>query len=218
MIGTLNLLSGGGAVLEAMLRAGLDGSRVVASDYCRPLIAMYRALQSGWDPPESLSFEEWTVLRDRARGGEWEDPLIAFAGFGCSFGGKWFGGYARDPKSDRNYAGNMRNTLLKFAAATSSVRFHWRNYDAIRVPPRTLIYCDPPYAGTTGYGGVSAFDHSAFWSWCRRMSKDNGCTVLVSEYSAPSDFRLVWSMERACELKNRTGSIDKRVERLFLLP
>ena len=53
-----------------------------------------------------------------------------------------------------------------------------------------MIYCDPPYADTTGYSGVDAFDSSKFWDVMREWSKTN--TVYVSEFNAPADFEAVW--------------------------
>ena len=71
------------------ITAVMSGPRV-ASDISEPLITLYKALQQGWDPPEVLTREEYAQLKKRQ---DPYDPLTAFAGFGCSFGGKWFGGY-----------------------------------------------------------------------------------------------------------------------------
>ena len=38
--------------------------------------------------------------------------LTGFVGFGCSFGGKWFGGYARNA-GGTNYAAQSKRSLLK---------------------------------------------------------------------------------------------------------
>ena len=57
-----------------------------------------------------------------------------------------------------------------------------------------MIYCDPPYQDTKKY--ESDFDHDKFWNWVRKMSK-KGHYVYVSEYSAPSDFECIWSMDKA---------------------
>lgn len=73
-----------------------------------------------------------------------------------------------------------------------------------------VIYCDPPYLGTTKYS-TKDIDHNAFWDWCRKMSKDN--YVFVSEYSAPNDFECVWSKETTTSLK--VHEHEPRVEKLF---
>lgn len=72
-----------------------------------------------------------------------------------------------------------------------------------------VVYCDPPYAGTTGYG--REFDHEAFWQWCRTRD----FPVYVSEYRAPEDFISVWCKEKR-RLFNDRGLSANAVEHLFL--
>ena len=62
---------------------------------------MLNAVKHGYDLPESVSEQEYKYIREHKD----DDPALAgFVGFGCSFGGKWFGGYARDNRTSRNYA------------------------------------------------------------------------------------------------------------------
>ena len=72
-----------------------------------------------------------------------------------------------------------------------------------------VVYCDPPYAGTDGYG--REFDHEAFWQWCRTRD----FPVYVSEYRAPEDFISVWCKEKR-RLFNPRGLSTNAVEHLFL--
>lgn len=72
-----------------------------------------------------------------------------------------------------------------------------------------LIYCDPPYEGTTKY--KDDFDHSKYWNWVRKMSKSN--IVLCSEYQAPEDFECIWTKELTTTLDKASRS--KAVEKLF---
>lgn len=59
------------------------------------------------------------------------------------------------------------------------------DYRDLPLPDGCVVYCDPPYAGTNGYGlHKSAFDHDAFWDWARRCE----VPLFVSEYTAPKDF------------------------------
>lgn len=46
-----------------------------------------------------------------------------------------------------------------------------------------VIYCDPPYRGTTPYPGVRPFDHERFYRRVREWSEIT--RVFVSEYSMP---------------------------------
>ena len=62
---------GGGWVLQEM-----SGSRI-ASDGNRALIALYKALQDGWEPPEFVSEGEWRRYRIMTE--VVDDPMQAFA-------------------------------------------------------------------------------------------------------------------------------------------
>ena len=72
-----------------------------------------------------------------------------------------------------------------------------------------VVYCDPPYAGTGGYG--REFDHDAFWQWCRTRD----FPVYVSEYRAPEDFISIWCKEKRRLFNHRVLSTNA-VEHLFL--
>ena len=72
-----------------------------------------------------------------------------------------------------------------------------------------VVYCDPPYEGTCGYGRL--FDHETFWQWCRTRD----FPVYVSEYRAPEDFISIWRKEKR-RLFNSSGLSENAVEHLFL--
>lgn len=192
---------GGVWVLQEM-----SGDRI-ASDVNEALITMYTALQSGWTPPENVSEETYTwykYIQDT------QDPVTAFAGFGCSFAGKWFGGYARS--GERNYAGNAKNSLLKQLPKIQDVMFQHKDYRE-HDPHNLLVYCDPPYSNTTGYDGCDAFNSDQFWEVMRNWSRDN--VVVISEYSAPNDFECVLEIPTKTDMRIKGGSKEPRVERLF---
>ncbi len=175
--------------------------RRYASDLNLDLILLHKAIQTGWTPPGSVSEEEYNALRNVA-----PSSVRGFAGFGCSFYGKFFGGYAREGK--RDFAGNARSSLLKLAPDIEDVVFCCGSYEQYDTDA-DLIYCDPPYAGTTDFGDV--FDTDAFWDWVRSRKE----TVLVSEYVAPSDFEAIWEKPVVTDMKSKTGLGSKRIERLF---
>jgi DNA adenine methylase len=90
-----------------------------------------------------------------------------------------------------------------------------RSYDSLIDPKGYLIYCDPPYEGTKKYGAVEKFDSEKFWETVRKWSKDN--IVIVSEFTAPSDFKCIWKKKRKILLTN--GSIKanpSKTEKLFM--
>ena len=180
----------------------------VACDVHPDLIMMWKELQNGWEPPSIISEELYRELKTAK-----SSALRAFAGFGCSFGGKFYGGYARDPKSDRNYASNTKNSIMKRAPQLKNV--FYKNCSYLEIPKdikNRLIYCDPPYANTTGYA-CGTFDSVKFWQWCREMSPNNH--VYISEYNAPTDFSIVLEIETRTDLGDKTGKKIKRTEKLF---
>ena len=78
--------------------------RRLAIDACGPLITMWRAALRGWVPPTEVSREEYERVKTTQ---DPDDPLTAFVLFGCSFGGKWCGGYAKNRPTQR-YAADAR--------------------------------------------------------------------------------------------------------------
>ena len=142
----------------------------IANDLHKELIALHKAVQSGWVPPSVVTEEDYKQAKQA------EDHLKAFIGFGCSFSGKYFGGYARG-EGDRNYALNAKNTLLKKHQNMKDVEFFNLNYSEVNIPSNSLVYCDIPYKDTTKYS-TDSFDHSSFYSWCKDM-KARGLDILV---------------------------------------
>ena len=192
---------------SASVLSEMTGKRY-ASDASKELIAMWQAVQRGWVPPDSVTEEEYAL----ARSGHYPDRLTGFIAYGCSWGGKWFGGYARG--ENRNYANEARLSLVR--QAPSIIGVHFENFSflsSIAPAPRCLIYCDPPYASTTGYGNVPAWSVSDFWARVRELG-DDGHTVVVSEYAAPSDFKCVLEMNTSTDLRGKNGS-ERRIEKLF---
>lgn len=185
----------------------VEGRRI-GNDSNKFLIGMWIALQNGWQPPETITQEEYTKIRLNKL--EYPKELVCFVGFLCAFGGKWFGGYAKNSKGD-NYALRGRRVLLKQIEKLKDVDFGCCDYSKLLVPENSIIYCDIPYANTTKY--KDDFDHDKFWQWCREMSW-RGHKLFISEYNAPADFKCVFEKEVKTVLnKNKQG--DLRVEKLF---
>jgi len=183
------------------------------SDSHKYLIAMLRAIQDGWEPPVAISEREYKNIRERPDC--FAEHLSGFVGFGCSYSGKWFGGYARGNNSNgkpRNYCDESRRNILAQSPKIADVSFTCHTYKNW-LPTNCVIYCDPPYANTTKYKSGD-FGHAEFWQWCREMAKNN--VVLVSEYSAPDDIECIWSKEIVSSLTQNTGA-KKGVEKLFLV-
>ena len=65
------------------------------------------------------------------------------------------------------------------------------SYQDVKIEPDSIIYCDPPYAGTVGY--LNKFDHAEFLSW----AAENIIPVFISEYEIRDcRFALVYEIEK----------------------
>lgn len=81
--------------------------RVILNDKHEYLIAMLRGVQAGYDLPETITEEQYQAIRANKDA----DPVLTgFVGFGCSFGGKWWGGVR--PKQRRYQLCSAKQTLL----------------------------------------------------------------------------------------------------------
>jgi len=188
----------------------------ILSDAHVDLVMMWQAVQNGWEPPTYLSEDEYLGLRNSE-----PSALRGFAGFPCSFGGKWFGGYARDPGSDRNYARTASKSIMKRADILRDSMIYASDYrDALLSVDlsNAVVYADPPYRGTTNYGGLDNFDSEDFWHVMDECV-DNGALVFVSEYSAPANWVSVWQATPTVSLQrqnlDQNGAFRRATENLF---
>ena len=65
-----------------------------------------------------------------------------------------------------------------------------KSYNEVEILPNSVVYCDPPYIGTGGY--CVEFDHEQFYEWLRNTN----FPVYISEYTMPSDFAIVASIDK----------------------
>lgn len=182
------------------------GNRV-GNDSNEFLIALLVALRDGYIPPTDVSRELYFAIKSNPQ--DYSKELVGFIGFLCSFGGKWWGGYAFNKKK-RNYAEMGSRCLVKQAKNLEGVLFKSGSYLELEIPENSLIYCDPPYANTCGYR--DDFNHNIFWDWCRTQTK-SGHTVFISEYNAPNDFICVKEIHHKTILDK--NSPYPRTEKLF---
>lgn len=84
--------------------------------------------------------------------------LSSLVRFGASFGGKFDGGYARGLASNgepRNYWAETKRNAQKQSPLIQGVEFIHADYLDLSFDD-SLIYCDPPYKGTSGYKPVTS--------------------------------------------------------------
>jgi len=202
----------GGANMIDKIQCG----KKVGCDIHEELIELLKQAQTDYDFPQHISEDEYNNVRvNRDSYPKW---YIGFIGFMATFGAKYYGGYARSFKADkitpRNQSNESIRNLDKQRPNLKGIVFLHKSFQEL---PKNkikeyVIYCDPPYEGTTKYS-TNVFPHKDFWQWCREMSKDN--TVLVSEYNAPNDFECIWSKVHKTSLNTQSGEQSERVEKLF---
>lgn len=179
----------------------------IGSDNHVDLIMLLQEVQSEtFVYPESLTEQKYYDLKKSH-----SCAMRAFAGFGCSYAGKWFGGYARD--GGRNFCKNATSTLKKKSKLLQGAKLNHCDYKEVQnLPDNSLIYCDPPYADHTLIHNKK-FDSEYFWNVVREWSKKHN--VFVSEYSAPSDFVSVLDIPTRTDINGTDGQY-KRIEKLFV--
>jgi hypothetical protein len=203
----------GGFAVTAELGLAAPASTILASDVHPGIVALGRALSSGWLPTElgrPLTDGEHQAAKDLPD----TDPRKAMIGFGCSFGGMWFHTNATSP--GRSY---HDETVRNFRSAAPKLRrVCFDLVDFLQAEPipsvGLLIYCDPPYRGTFGYS-TGAFDSEAFDRRCLQW-RELGAKVFVSEFNAP--WTVVAEFRRGIDVGSNSGSGRERktgVDRLY---
>lgn len=190
----------------------IKARRIFASDLKRELISLHQHIQSGGDVPSGVPEDFYQQVKSNPNAPDW---LKAFVGFGCSYSGKWWGGYARGGVG-RSYASNARNTLLKKMQCLMGARFKCGSYsDCVRPEAPSIIYCDIPYKDSTKYS-TGCFDHQEFYLWAEKMQSE-GHKVFVSEYShnVPDGWEVVFQVESKKDIRDKDGIQQPTVEVLM---
>lgn len=196
---------GGGNMIDKV-----DGNRIGA-DCNNYVVQALVSIRDNIDelPKHSLEFTEQDYTKLRR-----EDSYKhkGYAGFAFSYGGKWLGGWRRDGIGKRDYVREAYDNAVKQSERLTGALLINDGYNSLSIPNRSIIYCDPPYSGTTKYS--DNFDHEEFWQWCRDKVSE-GHKVFISEYTSPDDFVCVFSKEQVSSLTRDTGS-KVGIEKLFV--
>ena len=194
----------GSCAIESKVNADVK----ILNDKHPYLIAMWRALQNGWIPPDEISKEQYKYIKEHK---DEDMALSGFVGFGCSFGGKWFGGVAHNKKGD-NYCARANRSVMKDLEGLRTAQFTCLDYHDVVIPDGSIVYCDPPYANTTSYT-TGNFNSREFWDYMRKISEKN--IVLISEQNAPEDFECIWEKPFTRTLDVNKNNQFKVTEKLF---
>ncbi len=205
---------GGGNVIDKVFgnRKAADSNQHVIDALC--------FIRDGKIPKNNNEFTEndYNLAAKMARGGDlagYDDGLYSYALIAFSFGAKWLGGWSRGKNSkgeQRDYVAEQYRANIKQKPLLQGVCFEHSSYEELEIPKNSIIYCDSPYKGATGY--KDKFDHDKYYEWCRLQVK-NGHNVFISEYNAPADFVCVWQQELKVSVA-KDGKQKTALEKLFV--
>lgn len=208
-------------MVVAELLKELWGGQRIANDNNPYLIELFKQLQIGWIPPQNVSVEDYYEVRELYKTRVVSDlssedmALIAFVATCCSFGGKWFGGYARANKGvNRGYAAEGHRTLLAQKQLLGGVQFCSMDYQDVPIKKGSVVYCDIPYKNTTNGYYDKHFDHERFYEWVEAHKKDYD--IYISEYlrNGSPRYPIVWEKQSKTDLK---GVNNKKLDTCEIL-
>jgi len=198
---------GGANVIERV-----EGNRIGA-DKNPYLIALFKALQSGWIPPIHVTKEEYLHIKNNK--GTYPQHLVGYVGFN-GFGAKWFDSYrVGESEWSAHY-----NGVMSQVNSLRGIMFLCSDYTTlefpIAMPDNSIIYCDPPYRSTTKY--QYKIDYEAFYSWVKARTFE-GHRVFISEYDMPKPFRCVWTKDISVQINAKVGTKETKTatEKLYTL-
>jgi DNA adenine methylase len=162
-------------------------------------------------PKNDAEFTEadYYQLRDK------DSKHKGYIGYALSFGGQWMAGWRRglaNNGSKRDYVREAYSSAVRQSKLLQGVELVCCSYDNLKIPGNSIIYCDPPYKGTTSY--KNKFDSDKFWDWCRVISNKN--IIFISEYNAPPDFKCIYEHEVCSSLTPNRGA-KKAIEKLYTI-
>lgn len=200
-----------------ILRRVVNKNKYIVTDINPLVVSLLQGIQKH-TPLKKVSRVRYYELKPQSSNHSFERAIACFA---QSYNGRAWGGYVTDNRRSPSFNGkvmdyckqrfNYYRKLQENPTFMSAEILPASSYDEYE-PHKCLIYCDPPYEGTTQYD-TAPFDHEAFWATMREWSRDN--IVYISEYSAPADFVEVAGDVKHCTL-SADAEVKTRVEKLFM--
>lgn len=186
-----------------------------ANDIHKDLIMLLKSVKNGTFKNPKITREKWLEYKYSKK----SSANRAFAGFANSYGGVWFNGYINDngDNNDMEYS-----SLVRLSPKLQNTLFSNKNYINFLKEfefdknKNYVIYMDPPYKNTSCQPWET-FDSNEFWEITRKLGKLPNITVIVSEVSAPKDFKCFFKLERRNGMHNITS--DKLIikEKLYTI-
>lgn len=178
---------------------------IFACDANIDLIMLWKKLQldDKWKPPLTCSKKKYEMLKTSKK----HSAERAFIGITASWGCIFFRNYRLHYNPKKKYLKEGWNGLVKIKPYIKHVKFlKATSYDNWS-PENMLIYCDPPYKNNNlGTELFTKFDSELFWEKMRIWSKNN--IVIISESSAPKDFKEIWRVKSSTTNAGKTKKYD----------
>ena len=206
---------GGGNIIDSV-----TFHKKIGYDKHKFLIALLNSVRIGYEPPEKITVDHYNDVKNSFKNEDslYEDYYYGVIGFLGAFRGLFFDSqgcsdYVSQGRVRNNYVESRKN-ILKQREDFQDIEFIFADYKDIDIPDKSVVYCDPPYQNTSqkGYADKDSFNYVYFWDWIRKLSKR--CTVLVSEYNAPDDFKCIWGKEVSTNLAVQKRKKD--IEKLYI--
>lgn len=196
----VDLFCGGGSVGYSMANTG---KKIIMNDADVGLISLHKTIQ---EHPERIALfaqiepsrEEFNIWKS---GQSDYDAFFRYL-YSFSTNGKaylWGEERLNTPTDElnrqrsepRERLRHIEDIILMYSRYETNIEFQCKDYACVEIPENALVFCDPPYAETSGYN-VGDFDSERFYEWCRQCP----ATVLISEYKMPEDFFLLeeWNL------------------------
>jgi len=202
-------------VMRHMEETGLP---LYAYDACPDLILLWKKVQNNKFKKPTMTESKWRKLKYS----KVPSALRAFAGFACSFGGIFFNGYADNSSGDRNFCDEGYKSIKKIQPHIKNVNFKYQDYKKCEKQISKgsyIIYCDPPYKDTDcTFGSSHEFNSNEFFNTLRKWSS-MGNIIILSEFSAPKDFKCIWTKKRKSSIRGKNNYADNKqmTEKLYIL-
>ena len=198
---------GGGNLIENV------SGHCIGADNNKYIIALLKYVQNN-DLNNIEYIDEEKYMHIKNNKDLYDDYIVGFAGFGLSFGANFFSSFARNKKGWDYFRGTL-NGLKKQQEKIKHINFIHSDYKDLNIPDNSIIYCDPPYKGTTKYY-KQKFNYEEFYEWCIKKHNE-GHKVFISEYEMPENrFKSIWEKEIKINMNNFQQPI-KKVEKLFII-
>ena len=220
-----DLFGGGGAITCELMLNGFD---VVYNELDKSVVDMFeKALTADSDYLKSLiiSREEFYSIREKEIKTVDDELKLLINSFGNSRTGYLYGADIADKKYnlakellDNNQYKNYRQQKLykmrlqQLEQLQRPLQITNKSYEDFSGVEDAILYLDPPYEGTSGYGNT--FDSQVFYDWAFKIAKRN--IILISSYTVSDDnFGVAYEFPTA-KSTFQGGSGQGECEKLFM--